>query len=351
MVGGLPRILIVRLSSIGDVVRTLPALHVLRDAFPEAQIDWAVEAKSAGIVEGHPVLDTLHVYDRPARRLKAVRSFMAFCRTIRRSNYDIVLDFHGILKSGLIAAASGAKERYGFARPRSQEGSWLFTNRKVRLPSDTLNRIEENLVLCEPLAARRKWPNVTVYVPCEVQEEVERYFEETFHGGKWIVAMHAPVDRPDKQWPLEHFAALADALLGDGRFEVLLTWGPGQFQIAEEVALKSRRNPIIAPETADLKHYAWLVHRSDLYFGGDTGPMHIASVMGTPVVAVFGGTDPAKHAPYRQPYEVLAAGEASGSGKLSATERLAAITPEMAYDACVRIVARSRAGQPVNRST
>ena len=99
-----------------------------------------------------------------------------------------------------------------------------------------------------------------------------------------------------------------------------------------------RRNPIVAPETADLKHYAWLIHRADLYFGGDTGPMHVASAMGTPVVAVFGGTDPAKHHPLRKPSEVLYTPPDAEGGPCDAQERLEAITPEMAYDACVRVV-------------
>jgi len=342
MTGGTPRILIIRLSSIGDVVRVLPALHILRDAYPDAQIDWAVEAKSANIVKEHPALDNLHVFHRPEGRLKGAREFLAFCRRIRQMRYDMVMDFHGIGKSGLITAFTGARKRYGFARPRSQELSYLFTNRKVALESPDLNRVRENLALCEAVAPRYSWPNVTIFVPPDVQDHVNTFFEEAFDGGKLVVAMHAPVDRKEKQWPLEHFAALADMLLADGRFEVLLTWGPGQFDIVEKVAAKCRRAPIVAPETDDLKHYAWLVHRADLYFGGDTGPMHIASVMGTAVVAVFGGTNPAKHAPYRQPYEILYVPPEGKNNSRSVAERLRLISPEMGYDACVKLVSRER---------
>ena len=343
---GNPRILIIRLSAIGDVVRALPVLHVLHEAFPDAQIDWVVERKAAAVVEGHPCLNHLLVFERPAEKWKAVREFFSLCREIRSTHYDIVLDLHGILKTGLILGASGARKRVGFAWPRAQEGSHLFANKRVRLGSKRLNRVEENLALCGAVAPQVGWPSVSIFVSEEVRNYVDAFFEETFDGGKSVVVMHAPVDRPEKQWPLENFAALADLLLADGRFEVLLTWGPGQFHVVERVLARARRAPIVAPETPDLKHLAWLLHQADLYFGGDTGPMHIASAMDTPVVAVFGGTDPAKHAPYRPFHRVLYHEAQGEQERLSADERLRHITPEMAYDACVGLLAEVRSRGP-----
>lgn len=344
MIDGSPRILIIRLSAIGDVVRVLPALHTLRDAYPTARVDWAVEAKSAGILEGHPGLDTILVFERPPEFVKAARAFLAFCKRIRDERYDILADFHGIFKTGMMAAFSAAPLRYGFARPRAQEGSYLFTRQRAKVPRDTLNRVQENLRLCELMCPASQSKDVLIYVPPEVQDDVNEFFESEFDGGKLVVAMHVPVDRPEKQWPLEYFAELLDALLADGRFEVLLTWGPGQFASIEQVLVRARRHPVIAPETADLKHYAWLAHRADLYFGGDTGPMHIAWAMGTPVAAVFGGTNPAQHAPHRGPCEILY--EQAEGEKLSAIERLRRVTPEMAYDACVRLAAKEHAASP-----
>jgi lipopolysaccharide heptosyltransferase I len=343
MINGVPRILLVRLSAIGDVVRVLPALHGLRETFPNAQIDWVVERRSADLLEGHPDLDSVLVFDRSAEWKRAAKAFWALCNQVRGNRYDIAVDFHGIFKSGVIVAFSGAAERRGFARPRSREVSYLFTNKKVRLPSPHLNRIEENLLLVESLGVRNPGMNATIHVPQEVRDEVDEFFEQTFDSGKWVVAMHAPVERPEKQWPFEYFAQLADLLLADGRFEVLLTWGPGQFEQAARVAAKARRNPLIAPEMPTLKHYAWLAHHADLYFGGDTGPTHIASAMGTPVVVVFGGTDPAKHAPCRKPFETLyvppEAPKDETRKTLSVEERMRRITPEMAYDACIRLTA------------
>ncbi|NUM54578.1 MAG: glycosyltransferase family 9 protein [Candidatus Hydrogenedentes bacterium] len=339
MIAGSPRILIIRLSAIGDVVRVLPALQILRERYPEAHIDWMVERKAADIVEGHPALDGVIVFERPGGAWKSSREFAGLCRDIRNKRYDMVVDFHGILKSGLVAAASRAKQRIGFARPRSQEGSNLFYTKQVSVPLDKLNRAEENLRLCQALAADARWPSPVIYVSDEVQETVHDYTDSEFDSDKLVVAMHAPVDRPEKQWPLAHFAGLADLLLADGRFEVLLTWGPGQFGVVEEVQSLMRRKASVAPEMPDLKHYAALVARCALYVGGDTGPMHIAAAMGTPVIGVFGGTNPAQHAPYLLPGKALYAGASTGhsaNGLAAAQVRLAAITPDEAYAACIQ---------------
>lgn len=343
MINGVPRLLIIRLSAIGDVARVLPALHALRDRYPNAQIDWAVESKSLDLIEGHPALDRCLVFERPEGFWQGIASFRVFCRMIRAGRYDIVLDFHGILKSGLIARASRAPKRYGFSPPRAREMSHLFANHRVKLISERMNRIEENLTLCRELGAKSHSLDVVIPVPEDIQDHIDAYLEDAFDAGKKIIALHPPVDRPEKQWPLEYFAQLADMILADGRYEVVLTWGPGQQNVVNEVAGRCRRNPFIAPETPDLKHYAALIQRASLFFGGDTGPMHIASAMGAPVVAVFGGTNPAQHAPLRQPSQVLYAGPDRPPRNVplkDAREWLAAITPEMAYDACIQTALR-----------
>lgn len=345
MKNGIPRILIVRLSAIGDVVRVLPALHSIRDAHPHAQIDWAVEAKSRGVVEGHPCLDDILVFERPAERKAAARAFWQFVNMVRARRYEVVLDFHGIFKSGLLVWRSGARDRYGFARPRGREGSSIFLNRRLRLPDQVMNRVEENLALCREFGVTGRRLDVQVAVPPDIEREVGEYFERSFDGGKRLVAVHAPVDRPEKQWPLAHYAELVELLMSDGRFEVLLTWGPGQLEMARQIAGMTRRNPEVAPETPTLKHLAALLGHTDLFFGGDTGPMHIAAALGTPVVAVFGGTNPAQHQPVRGPAEVLYQGPEKRGRRVSLEEArryLEAVTPDMAYEACLRIAAIPR---------
>jgi heptosyltransferase I len=341
MINGVPRILIIRLSAIGDVVRVLPALHALRDAFPHAQIDWVVEPKSVDVVRDHPALDQCHVFERPQEGfLAGFKSYREICRVLRTNRYDIVLDFHGIFKSGYMSWSTGAKERLAFSAPRSREFSALFSTRRVKLISQRMNRIEENLELCKSLGAKLHALDVAIDIAEDVEHEIDAYVEAVFAGGKRLVMLHPPVERPEKQWPLEHFSALADMLLSDGRFEVMLTWGPGQLGVAEEVRDHCLRKPVIAPETPDLKHFSALVQKTSVFCTGDTGPMHIASAMGVPVVALFGGTDPAKHAPLRKPSEVFYTGPDSFPTRMdleTAENLLREIAPEDVYDTCVRM--------------
>ena len=341
MLNGVPRILIIRLSAIGDVVRVLPALHCLRDIHPNAQIDWVVERKSADIVTGHPALDQVLTFERPEGLKDSAREFWNLCKTIRRNRYDMVFDFHGIFKSGMLAGFSGAKDRYGFAPPRSQEGSWLFLNHRLKLGQEVHNRMHENLALCEQFNAGWKSLDVVMDVPDDAVDAIEPFVEEYFAGAKKVVGVHVPVDRPEKQWPLQHFAALVDMLQSDGRFDVILTWGPGQLEIVRQVAAMTRRSPVIAPGMENLKQYMALIRECDLFFGGDTGPMHIASALDVPVVAVFGGTDPSQHATLRQPYKALFPNSAKGKDarylKEHGAELLAEIHPDDAYDACVAV--------------
>ena len=337
MLNGLPRILIIRFSAIGDVIRVIPALHALRDLYPNAQIDWAVEPKSADILEDHPALDRVILFDRHA----GARAFFRFCRQVRAAHYDLILDFHGILKSGLAMGASRAPRRIAFARPRGQELSPLFATECVRLPADRMNRIEENLELVKVLGAKRLTLDVHIPVPEDVQDTVEDWIADKFHGGKRFIAVHAMVERPEKQWPLRHFAELCDLLLADGRFEVLLTWGPGQREIAAEVRRLSKGKPEIAPETPTLKHLAWLLSLCDCFIGGDTGPTHLASAMNTPVLALFGGTDPKRHCPLRLPSAVLYLGPEPPRRTVDRRDgaaHLARITPQMAYDAAIALI-------------
>ena len=184
MINGVPLILIVRLSAIGDVVRVLPALHALRNRYPNAQIDWAVEQKSYEIISGHPALDQIHVFERGEGILSNLGAFMAFAKIIRDAKYDWVIDFHGILKSGLLTRMSGAKKRYGFARPRSQEFSFLSTNIKVPLVSKFMNRIEENLELCKTLEAKVHSLDVVIDIPEDVEDSIDAYFQEAQFTGQ-----------------------------------------------------------------------------------------------------------------------------------------------------------------------
>ncbi len=340
------RLLIIRLSAIGDVVRTMPAVKGLRERYPDAYIAWLVEEKSSDILVDCPYLDRVILFPRTQLVGKIgsrTRSLKEFVRELRRERFDTVLDFHGIFKSGMLALLSGAKERIGFHRRYTKEFNFLFINRAVVPPGERINRFERNLSLVKSLDAAPSSLDVEIVVPDDVKRRVGEILEP-FDRDKPLVAIHPTTSRPFKLWDSGNYAKVADKLMTDGVAQVLITCGPGERDAAEQVVARMQSPPPPLVETGSLREYAWLVKEAALYFGGDTGPMHIASAMGTPVVAMFGPTDPVVNAPYRQPYRVLYKNLPCSPCKERRCSRnlecMTGITPEEAYDAVLDMLKR-----------
>jgi len=344
------RFLVIRLSAIGDVVRTMPAVKGLRERYPRAHIAWLVEDKSSDILVDCPYLDRLIVFprrqlvgksgSRMSMRTRA-RLLTRFVRELRRERFDTVLDFHGLFKSGLLGLLSGAKERIGLHRRYTRELNFLFVNRTVILPGKRINRFERNMSLVELLDAAPSNLDVEIVVPESVKPGVEKILEP-FDRGKPLVAIHPTTSQPFKLWDSGNYAKVADKLLTDGVAQVLITCGPGERDAAQQVVAQMQQPPPPLVQTGSLREYAWLVKQADVYFGGDTGPMHIASAMGTPIVALFGPTTPTIDAPYRQPYRALHKDLPCSPCNERRCGRnfecMTAITPEEAYDAILDIL-------------
>ena len=340
------RFLVIRLSAIGDVVRTIPAVKGLRERYPDAYIAWLVEEKSSDILADCPYLDRVMVFPRRqlvGRTGSRTRWLKEFVHELRRERFDTVLDFHGIFKSGVLARLSGAKERIGFHRTYTKEFNFLFINRAVVPPGERINRFERNISLVESLDAAPSNLDVEIVVPDEVKRRVGELLEP-FDKNRPLVAIHPTTSRPFKLWDSGNYAKVADRLLTDGVAQVLVTCGPGERDAAQQVVeqMQSPIPPVI--ETGSLREYAWLVKQADVYFGADTGPMHIASAMGTPIVAMFGPTDPVVNSPYRQPHRVLYRDLPCSPCKERRCSRnlecMTGITPEEAYDAILDMLKR-----------
>jgi heptosyltransferase I len=300
------RILIVRLGAVGDVIRTLPALRALRANLPEAYISWVVEDKAASLLQGHPDLDDLLLVPRTRweqnkwtlRTLKEIRDFV---QALRQENFDLVLDFHGLLKSGLITFLSGARERIGFSRRFSKEGNFLFTNQHVRLPVEKMNRIERNLYLIKSLGLE-----VNGHVPViPVSEKDREYVDHVFFAPadgfrRPRVIMH-PGSSPKtlyKRWDYHRFARLADVLIAAYGARVLFTGERDEEELITAVIREMKERDFTVCQTKTLTRLTELIRRCDLYVGNDTAPMHLAAFVGTPVIGLFGPTDPLENAPY-----------------------------------------------------
>lgn len=289
------RILIVKLGSIGDIVHTLPALAEIRRALPYAEISWVVEERSAEILKGNPMIDNLIEVDthRLRRRrdidkiiVEAGRQF----KSLRKFEFDIALDFQGLLKSATIAKLSGAKRRWGFSRAGLREpASRLLLTNAVRTPKQ-IHIIRKNLALAAGALniavpdSDFEFPITTAH---EHVAEAEAIIENC--GGDFAL-LNPGGGWETKLWHAEKFGRLADRLWEEKGLRSIVSTGPNEKELADTVAANSRSNKPTSAEPS-LKGFYELAKRARVYVGGDTGPTHIAVAAGAPVVGLFGPTE------------------------------------------------------------
>lgn len=345
------RILIIRLSAIGDVVRTLPALTTLRREYPSAHIAWAVEDKSSGALEGHPHLDEVIEFERrkivgalknPLRFHMGLSMVVRFLRKIRAGNFDLAFDFHGILKSGAFAALSGSPSRIGFEKEFVKEFSHLFANKKVR-PSDArLPRVERNLELVRPFVSAENITDKPVLGLSEPhRKKMGAFVSEKFGDSRPLVAVHPGTSRKLKKWFPQRFAELCDMLVDSMGAKVILTWGPGELEEVETIRSLAKSGPEVGIQTGGILELAALLEMCDLMITVDSGPMHIGSAVGTPVVAIFGPTDIRMNAPHWPPNKVVA-GEIECrpcDENCDFARCMENVTPQMVFEAAQELLA------------
>lgn len=298
--------MIVRLGAVGDVVRTLPAVSALRSVFAGAHIAWLVEPASRSAVEGQPWVDEVLVFPRGeieaflcrGRLVAAAATARRFVRALRRRRFDLVLDFHAILKSGLLAFASGAATRVAYAPPVAREGSWLLATTRAVLPSQRVSRFERNRALVAAVAPGAR----AAARPFRVDPVARERIAGALGDGPAPIALQPGTSAatPHKRWRPASFAAVARALHAEtGRRSIVLFGAtPGERALAESIVAASAGAAVLAPATPTLIDLAALLACCRLYVGSDTGPMHIASLIGTPVVQILGPTDPIENAPW-----------------------------------------------------
>jgi lipopolysaccharide heptosyltransferase I len=291
------RLLIVKLGSIGDIVHTLPSLAAIRGALPGSEISWVVERRAAEILRDNPLLDRLIEVDTKALRRWPVSGETLLAprqqlRRLRASTFDSALDFQGLLKSASIARLSGAKRSYGFDRAGLREpASRFLLTKTIRVPLNS-HVIVKNLTLVEgalriPVPVD---PNEFEF-PIATTPAHEAEAEEMVAGaGTRFAILNPGGGWPTKLWSAERFGTLADELWTHHGLASLVTYGPGERELAETVlgASKAGRARAVSPS---LKGFYALAKRARLYVGGDTGPTHLAVAAGTPVAGLFGPTE------------------------------------------------------------
>ena len=282
--GGSPRVLIVRLSAVGDCVQTLPLACAVRDHFPEAEVTWVVERPAAPLVALCPAVDRLVVLPRGfALRPRAVWWLRGVLRRLRP---DITLDPQGLTKSGLVAWLSGARRRIGLARPASREiNPWLQTE---RVAPEAQHRVRRYLALLRPLGVVQPEVRFDLAIPPAVQQAVDGALA-VCAGGHRLAVLNPGAGWDAKRWPEERYAQVAQHLASCGLRSVVVWAGNRERAWAETIVAQARGAAALAPSTT-LVELAAVLKRAQLFVGSDTGPLHLAAAVGTPCVALFGAS-------------------------------------------------------------
>jgi lipopolysaccharide heptosyltransferase I len=277
------RLLIVRLGALGDIVHAVPALAALRRTWRDARIDWLVSARHRAVLELVEGLDERIVLDTGSgwRRLPAI------VRTLRGRRYDAALDLQGLLKSAVLARASGARRVIGFGRGAVREplaGSFYSERHVV---DDRQHVIRKNLALAAAAGA----------AACDRIEFPLRVPEGPDVGAAPYALLNPGAGWPNKQWPAERFARLARWLADRHGWRSLVLWGPREEQLAASIVSGSSGAAERAPRTT-VGDVLALASHARLLVSGDTGPLHLAAAVGTPIVGLFGPTSPARNGPF-----------------------------------------------------
>ncbi|MBI4601299.1 MAG: glycosyltransferase family 9 protein [Planctomycetes bacterium] len=353
--GEVRKILLVRTSALGDVVHTLPALDALRESFPSAEIHWLVEPLGARLLEGHPKLDRLVVLPRqrwkrdarsPLRWPAIAVEVLRLAAGLRRERYDLVIDFHGNLRSAAILALAGGRRRIGFHRADAAEagGSLLTTHAAARVPPRT-SKVEKNLALVRELGFSRDCPPGTLGLR-EEDRLWARALVASLPGSGPAVGLHPAVSRFGdlKRWPPERFRELIDLLREHHDARVLVTWGPGEREAAEVVG-----RPTVLPEEVGLLRFAAVLEALDLFIAADTGVLPIAALLGTPTVGLYGPKDAAVYGPYPRRGELVTSTAPCSPCTLRRCEHricMALITAGAVLEAAERALAARQRGIP-----
>ncbi|MFA4917308.1 MAG: glycosyltransferase family 9 protein [Syntrophales bacterium] len=294
-------ILIVKLSAIGDVVHTLPSLSALRKLYPAADITWVIEEAASDLIKDHLYLDRVIVSYRKQWLMdlkkghigKTIKGIRSFIKKIRERSYDLVIDFHGLLKSAVVVLISGGRIKLGY--DSMQEFSGLFLNRKI--PEDMgKHAVLRYLDFPRYLGANIGEAEFLVPIQQENREKVEKLLEANhIDSSDGFVVVNPIAFWETKLWEDEKFALLCDRITEELKARVIFTGS--DFERLRRIQSLMVSSSLNLGGKTTLRDLAYLYQISTLLVTTDSGPMHLAAAVGTPVVALFGPTDPLRTGP------------------------------------------------------
>lgn len=298
MVKNPDKILIVKPSSLGDIVHSLPFLNAIRECFPVSAIDWVVAKGLEGLLDGHPMISKLWIIEKDkwkkiTRAGETAQEILELSKKLKKEHYDLVVDLQGLLRSGLITASTRAPVRVGFSEAR--EGSRLFYTHKVEGGRD-IHAVDRYLKIasflgCSIDTVQFPFPSPLDKADIRLRFALPERYAVLVPGARWET----------KRWPAENFGELAS------RFPLksVIVGSKGDLDIAQTIVEHSRGNAVSLAGKTDLKELREIMREAKFVVSNDSGPMHIAAALGIPVFALFGPTEPRRTGPYGDIHTVL----------------------------------------------
>jgi heptosyltransferase I len=293
------RLLLIKPSSLGDIVHTLPTLAALKSRFPKASVTWAVKRQWAGLVERVEGVDHTVALD------EGLHGWLSKVPLLRAGRYDVVIDLQGLFRSGLLAWLSGCPRRVGLATGR--EGSPLFYTQRVPVPTLQMHAVDRYLLVAAALGATPPVVPVFRFVDrhTDLQAVQGLLRREQVPSNRPWVAMNVSARWSTKRWPAEYFAQAADSLGREGLGPVVFIGGRSEQGDSAQVRSLMRTPSVDFTGQTEIGLLPTLLRQAATLVTNDSGPMHIAAAVGTPVVALFGPTDPVRTGPYGEGHSVL----------------------------------------------
>lgn len=288
------RILVVKLSAIGDVLMATPVAKALRTAFPESHIGWAVERKSADVVLGNPYVDDVFVIDRPkgggfARNASCyLSSLLKLRRELRARRFDVCLDLQGLLRSALVSFLSGARKRIGFAD--AGECSTLLYHHKHRPEGPDLNAQQRNLDLLRTVGVHSTETAMHMPLADEDRAFAERFFAESGLDGCKVVALCPATTWVNKHWVSERWSEVIDLVADRCGAKSVILGSKADTALANEICEAARSKPVLSVGKTTLKQAGAILERATAVIGVDTGLLHMAVALDRPSVGLFGAS-------------------------------------------------------------
>jgi heptosyltransferase-1 len=297
-----PRILLIKLSSLGDVIHALPTLEALRSLYPQGHITWLVEDTYAPVLAGHPALDEVWPVPRPRLRngrfLENAREVFQVARRLREEPFDLVIDLQGLLKSAFWVALTRAERKVGYDRTR--EFSYLALTERLAPFHPEAHAVWRYLNVARHLGAPAAPPLFRLGL--NLPEDLRHLLPET---GQPLAVLHPGARWPTKLWPGAHWARLAEWLAREKGFQVIITGSPGDRELVGEIVAQAEVPLLDLSGRTSLAELAALLQKARIAVTTDTGPMHLAAAFGKPIVALFGPTAPWRTGPFGEGHEIV----------------------------------------------